>query len=332
MDVLGTLGTLGRVAILDPRVQAPGLTDLFNASMDYFVMPYMDVNDNNVMPDTFFEKYSFLYREDIDSIANEYDTLCIIYSPDLLVNPVGHATHFMEACSYHKEFIDSLLSENTFKRVLWFDNDDITNDPTKIYINPKASITWFKRNYSSLIAYPTNVIPFPFFMFGLTCPLWRILHMPCHSNEKIDRIYWSGGSHGSLEKSYATRESILEFMKPYIQQFFVYPADAYVREVAKSKFALDMNGNGDPNIRTFEILSTDSLLIQQVKYLVWGFDKGEGFSEETIYTTPEECLAKIQRLRADPDLYAKCLANQLYIKNKYFNQSWLLGYITRFVL
>lgn len=61
---------------------------------------------------------------------------------------------------------------------------------------------------------------------------------------------------------------------------------------------------------------------------MWGFDN-EGFSEETVYKTPEECLDKIQRLRADPDLYAKCLANQLYIKNKYFNAAWLASYIER---
>jgi len=321
--------SLGRVAVLDPRVQAPGLTSLFDATMDYFVMPYMDKNDNDVMPDSFFNRYSFLYREDIDSITpDDYDTLCIVYSPNLLVNtPESQSTHFREACAYHKETIDGLVSQ--FKTVLWFDNDDIVDDPTKIYESPFVT-RWFKRNYSSLVKYSPLVTPFPFFMFGLTCPLWRILHRPVVSNEKIDRIYWSGGSHGSLEKSYATRESILNYMKPYIQQFFVYPADVYVSEVAKSKFALDMNGNGDPNIRTFEILSTDTLLIQQVKYLVWGFDEGEGFSEETIYTTPEECLVKIQRLRADPALYNRCLANQNYIKNKYFNKDWLLNYIIEY--
>jgi hypothetical protein len=322
--------SFGRVAILDPRVQSPGLTDLFDASLDYFVMPYNDVNDNNVMPDSFFEKYSFLYREDIDSItAEDYDTLCIVYPPNLMVNPADtHSEHFREACAYHKEFIDSILSTQSFKQVLWFDNDDITDDPTVIY--PSSHVTkWFKRNYCSLVTYSPKVVPFPFFMFGLTCPLWRILHMPYRNPEKIDRVYWSGGSHGSLEKSYATRESILQYMKPHIQQFFVFPADAYVKEVAKSKFSLDMNGNGDPNIRTFEILSTDSLLIQQAKYLVWGFDEGEGFSEETVYKTPEECLEKIERLRADPSLYQKCIDNQLYITRKYFGRQWLALYIQR---
>jgi len=320
--------TFGKVVILDPRVMSPGLTDIFDARYDYFVMPYNDINDNNVMPDSFFERYSFLYREDIDSItSDEYDTLCIVYPPTLLVNPAQtHTQQFKEACAYHKEFIDSLLSTQSFKNVFWFDNDDITDDPSLIY--PSTYVThWFKRNYSSLLTYSQKVVPFPFFMFGLTCPLWRILHRPCINPNKIDRVYWSGGSYGSLEKSYATRKDILQYMKPYIEEFFVYPADVYVQEVAKSKFSLDMNGAGDPNIRTFEILSTDSLLIQQAKYLVWGFDKGEGFSEETIYTTPEECLEKIKRLRADPVLYQKCLENQLYIKRKYFNVDWLRSYI-----
>lgn len=322
--------SLGRVVILDPRVQAAGLTSLFDASMDYFIMPYNNVNDNNVMPDTFFARYSFLYREDLDSItSDDYDTLCIVYPPELLVKPAStHTPEFKAACRYHKEFIDTLLSTQSFKNVIWFDNDDTPEDPTQLYSSPLVT-KWFKRNYSTLVKYSPKVVPFPFFMFGLTCPLWRVLNMPCVNPQKIDRVYWSGGSHGSLEKSYATRESVLSYMAPHIQQFFVYPADSYVMEVAKSKFSLDINGNGDPNIRTFEILSTDSLLIQQWKYLVWGFENGENFSEETIYKTPEECLEKIQRLQRDPALYRKCLENQLYIKNKYFNAAWLASYITK---
>jgi hypothetical protein len=264
---------------------------VFDATMDYFVMPYNDVNDNNVMPDGFFERYSFLYREDVDSItSDDYDTLCIVYPPELLVRPVGHTPEFTAACAYHKEFIDKLLAENTFRNVLWFDNDDLASDPTLIYTCFKP-ITWFKRNYSTRVTYASNVIPFPFFMFGLTCPLWRVLHMPCVNPNKIDRIYWSGGSHGSLEKSYATREEIIEYMKPHMQQFFVYPADAYVAEVAKSKFSLDMNGAGDPNIRTFEILSCKSLRISQKSNIKWNFD--DEFCEETIFNDENEFLEKI---------------------------------------
>jgi hypothetical protein len=104
-----------------------------------------------------------------------------------------------------------------------------------------------------------------------------------------------------------------------------------MEELARSKFCLDLNGLGDPNIRTFEVLCANSLLIQQYKNLVWPFDSGDAFSEETIFKTPEELIDKINALRSDDELYNKCYRNQLYIKNKYFTADWLRLYILRYI-
>ena len=91
-----------------------------------------------------------------------------------------------------------------------------------------------------------------------------------------------------------------------------------------------MNGAGDPNIRTFEVLCSNSLLLQQHKEFVWPFENGDSFSEETIFKTPEEFFLKLKHLRENESLYIKCFENQTYIKNKYFTKEWLREYILDF--
>jgi hypothetical protein len=92
-----------------------------------------------------------------------------------------------------------------------------------------------------------------------------------------------------------------------------------------SKYSLDLNGVGDPNKRTFEILSQGSLLISEHNDLKWPFQ--ESFSEETIFKNADEFISKITKLNSDNELYRKCLYNQLDIYNKYFNKKWIKEYI-----
>jgi len=42
-------------------------------------------------------------------------------------------------------------------------------------------------------------------------------------------------------------------------------------------------------------------------------------------------MANIDKLRADKNLYDKCLANQKYIKHTYFNRGWLRQYMLKFI-
>jgi spore maturation protein CgeB len=94
----------------------------------------------------------------------------------------------------------------------------------------------------------------------------------------------------------------------------------------KSKFSLDLLGVGCPNMRTFEILNTNSLILREYSDLVWPFP--EQFSEETIFKNGKEYIDKVNKLLQNNELYMKCLINQQDIVKKYFNITWIRNYIS----
>ncbi len=318
-----------RIAILDPRIHATGLVKLF-PDADYFVISYPGGRyDLDKTPDRFSRLYGFRYREDIGSITGEnYDALFIVY-----------ACHdFREKdrtdVQYHLEKVLEIVTRSAFRKIIGFSNDDCSFDPS-IECDYLKATRWFKRNYQSTTTYSPNVYPFPFFLFGHVCPLWRVLTETHINSKKIDRVLWGGNTHKSCDPNrhpdYLSRHDLIKSrMRKYVKTVKL-PNHRYLQELSRSLFALDMNGEGDPNNRTFEILTTDSLMIQQFKYLVWPFDAGDAFSEETIYRTPEEFMEKLGRLRADQALYNRCLANQKYLKAKYFTQEWLRSYLLKHI-
>jgi hypothetical protein len=315
-----------RIAILDPRVHAPGLVKVFPHA-DYFVIGCNGHYDLDKTPDRFNHLYGFRYREDIEAITGDnYDALFIVYAC-LDFRVTKHAD-----IQYHLLRILEVLNRSTIKRIIGFSNDDSPFDPAIECGYLKADI-WFKRNYQTTTKYSPNVHSFPFIMFGHVCPLWRVLTETCATFEKIDRVLWAGNickrHDPNRNKGYLSRRSLYKSkLRKHITTVKL-PNHLYLQELSRSRFALDMNGEGDPNYRTFELLTADALIIQQFKYLVWPFDAGDGFSEETIYKTPEEFIDKLARLRGDATLYDRCLANQKRIKTKYFTQEWLQNYLLK---
>ena len=308
-----------RSAILDPRIQAPGLYSVLKDS-DYYVIPYDGNYDLDKTPAKFHSLYNFHYKEELGQIhANNYDILYIVYAFKDFNDPNRADVQ------HHLYHIQSILSKNTFKKVVCFDNHDDNYDPVKEFSGIQAN-TWFKRNFSALVTYSENVFSFPFIIFGHVCPLWSILNINYVEENKINRLLWAGGSYGNTQNYYLPRNYILHNLNDYVTQIEV-PNDIYLKELSKSAFSLDLNGLGDPNKRTFEILCANSLLIQQHKYLIWPFDSGDNFMSMTIFQNPDECKSKVDSLRNDSELYTKCFNNQLYIKNKYFTVEWLSSYI-----
>lgn len=59
----------------------------------------------------------------------------------------------------------NIIKTNTFKTVAIFDNYDYDYDPNIVIDCSKMNILFFKRNYSSVKKYKSNVVPFPFIMF-----------------------------------------------------------------------------------------------------------------------------------------------------------------------
>jgi hypothetical protein len=315
-----------RIAIIDPRIQAPGLVKLF-PDADYFVIKHLGRYDLHKTPDRFYNLYRFRYREDLEALTDaNYDALFIVYACfDFRDKTRADVQH-------HLQKLLEIVDKNPFRQIVGFSNDDSPFDPAAECNYLKANI-WFKRNFQTETTYCPNVLPFPFIMFGPICPLWRVLTEKYTNPEKIDRVLWAGNAssnHGpNRNKDYMSRRELINSRMQTHLTTVNLSNNAYMRELSRSKFALDMNGEGDPNYRTFELLMTDALIIQQFKHLVWPFDDGDAFCEETIYKTPEQFVEKLERLRADPDLYDRCIRMQKYIKGKYFTQEWLRNYIVK---
>jgi hypothetical protein len=165
-------------------------------------------------------------------------------------------------------------------------------------------------------------------MFGEVSIIEKILEKNHSESEKINRIFFTGSLfyHNDEQLGYI-RERFTIYNK--IINIIYNPGRLgytdFLKCIRESKYSLDLNGVGDPNKRTFEILSQGSLMISEYNDLKWPFN--EEFYEETIFKTPEELILKINNLENNQDLYKKCLENQQNIFNKYFNIEWIKKYI-----
>ena len=189
--------------------------------------------------------------------------------------------------------------------------------------------------------YDVNVVPFPFIMFGQTALVEKIdnnnnRNIVRKDADMINRVFWSGSLYTHIDDEYPwlrDRRSIYMQICNLDRNILYNPGhlpyDTFLNEINKSKFTLDLLGVGCPNMRTFEIISTNSLRVAQYSDVVWPFD--EQFSEETIFKDATEFVAKINALNQNPELYRKCLENQHNIVNKYFNKKWIKDYILNYI-
>ena len=312
-----------RVAIFDARIQVPGLVELFPGS-DYYVTHFQGRYDLDKTPQRFETLYGFKFREDLAKVTPaNYDVLCLVYA-------VSDFPPKRDEIRHHYNLIETLVSRGPWKRILFFDNHDWDDNPC---INPAvnrwAVDHWFKRNYQSTVRYADNVHPFPFAIFGHVCPLWRMLRTDAHRARDPNKLTWAGAVYpaGSRHKGLG-RDTLHAALKDTFRTICL-PWEQYFGELATSAFALDMNGEGDPNIRTFEILCSNSLLIQQRKRLVWPFDEGDMWDELTVYDTADECKDKVGLLRKYPLVYQTCLDTQQRLRRKYINRDWMRLYLAR---
>lgn len=128
---------------------------------------------------------------------------------------------------------------------------------------------------------------------------------------------------------YRNRNIIFNEISSYVSYGFNINYHLYLDIINTSKYSLDLNGVGDPNKRTFEILSQGSLRLSEYNDMKWCFN--EDFSEETIFRTGEEFKRKLLRLENDSELYKKCLNRQYELYNKYFNKEWIRNYIENYL-
>ena len=120
-------------------------------------------------------------------------------------------------------------------------------------------------------------------------------------------------------------------LKKYIYNPGKLPYNKFLSEIRISKYSLDLNGVGDPNKRTFEILSQGSLMISEHNDLKWPFEEDDEFNDELKFKDEKEFYKIMDKLNKNPDFYNKCLENQNKIFNKYFNLEWIQSYILHFI-
>lgn len=312
-----------KIAIIDGVNQDIGLKILFPEA-DYYINN-VEVNKNESL-----KKYNIVMKTDWENINDkQYDYLFIIIS--LYDSKKG--TKFYKQNIYnilHKEL--DIINNNNFKKIFVFDNYDYDYDPNDIINNNKITL-FFKRNYNKTKNYKKNVVPFPFIMFGEKSIIEKIEDNCIENinNENIikNRIFFSGSlfTHIDEEINYVrNRRKIYTELIRYIYNPGNLDYPNFIRTIKESKFSLDLNGVGDPNKRSFEILSQGfSLRIGEYNNLKWPFD--ETFCNETIFKDSTDFKIKINNLINDKDLYEKCLNIQNNIFKKYFNKKWIKEYI-----
>jgi hypothetical protein len=319
-----------RIAVIDGVNQDIGLNILFSKEeADYFINNTEIDKSNNMKTHNITPNYDWTKINDTN-----YDYLFII----IALYDAKQGTRFFKQNIYdilcrEMEIIDN----NNFKGVFIFDNYDYDYDPNDIIQNEKITL-FFKRNYNKTKTYRPNVIPFPFIMFGETSIIEKLNKTPIlkpqcieHSS-RIKRIFFSGTlfNHEDHQiKYYRNRNIIYNKIKHLIYNPIQLPYADFLLVLEQSAFALDLNGVGDPNKRTFEILSQGSLRISEYNDLKWPFE--EAFSKETVFTDADTFIHKMQALLNNENLYHQCITNQNYIYNKYFNAKWIKGYIIQHV-
>lgn len=322
-----------KIAIIDTINQDVGLKIVFPDADYYSIVEQFDRS-------IYYNRYNFHCRTDIENITSEnYDTIFII-SP--LYNTMK-IYKGRENTSYNREFdeclckVINIINANSFKHVCIFDNYDYDYDPNVLMdehtIN--SDILFFKRNYNKELTYKNNVFPFPYIIFGYRCNIDMVnnLHPIIPPEKKINRLFFAGSIFTHTDEVYGIvrdRKITLQRLQGVLPEGFLfvsnYSYDQYIAEMCNSKFCLDLLGCGDPNIRTFEIFSTQTLRIAERSKVSWNFP--EDFSEETYFDSPEDLQKKITLLQSNPDLYRKCLDKQNMIVKKYMNPEYLNNYIS----
>ena len=116
----------------------------------------------------------------------------------------------------------------------------------------------------------------------------------------VPRLYFCGTLFNHIDEEYDYYRNRQEIYRE-IQHLIFNPGNTdfqtYLDIINTSKFSLDLNGVGDPNRRTFEILSQGSLRIAEYNDLKWCFN--EEFSEETIFHDANDLKIKINNLIND---------------------------------
>jgi hypothetical protein len=318
-----------KICIIDPVNHMPGLKILFPEA-DYFSHEpnsnFHFIYTSHLTNIDFFFKYNYYYNTDWTLINSDNYSSIIIVLP--LLDMVEGSKWSKKEGIYIMKIINEIINKNNFKYKILFDIYDYDYDPS--IISPINFNIYFKRNYNKNKIYNRNVNPFPCSMFVSPCVLTSILTKKYENKQYINGIFWAGTLFNHIDddfKVYRNRNNIYSKISSYLHTYQGLSHDNFINKIKEYRICLDLQGVGDPNKRTFEILSNGSLLFTNITDLNWGFEEGDAFSEETIFHDENDFFEKSQKLLNNNEIYNKCLNNQKYLVDKYFTKDYMRNYI-----
>lgn len=322
-----------KLCIIDPVAHIPSLKTLFPEAEYYAHEPddfFRFITTHHYTKQQNLENYGFEYRTDWESInSNTYDYLFISVPLADFYNTIS--TELIPYTTRMKEKIKSIIDNNNFKSIILFDTYDYDYDPSVINTDWKVNY-YFKRHYNKTKTYNLNVFPFPYMMFVKPCVLNMVLNSNTNLYEnKINKGLWVGGIYNHIDEKngvYRMREDMFNKIKDHID-YGTFNEYEFINKIKQYKVVVDLIGVGDPNKRTFEILTNGTLILSMCGDLEWGFEDGDQFHPDTFFKTEEEFKYKLDLILNNEEHYKKCLEQQHYIVKKYFNKKWLRIYIER---
>jgi hypothetical protein len=316
-----------KIAIFDPAQHVVGLKLLFEEAHYYSINPHLFFKYQQRNQEDFYNVYNFNYLENLSELNDKkYDILIIVF---VTYDGIFKKSEDAFGADIMLENIRTIIKGNNFKNIFYFDNYDYNYDPAPLLKINDKNITFFKRNYCYDVEYSKNTYSFPFMIFGQPkCILWTLLSTNekyKYSKKEYNEIFFSGALYKHIDSVVGVidREGIHNEIKRYLHTYSSLDNTTYLDIMSKYLMALDLNGLGNPNRRSFEILLTHTLLISQKNKLVWPFE--EKFDENTIFENKDDFIEKLNNLISGNYLIAKEKQDNIF--NKYFNKEWLRNYI-----
>lgn len=270
-----------------------------------------------------------------ENLDNEYEYVVIVW-PIHSFDDFPYTPNVEERRDFFEKIFNDLNKKN-IKRYIYLDGSDraiIKRGLDWLDSNNYRCDIVFKREYRKNFEYDydkNRVFPFPFSVFGKPNPSWILYESKIDYNiDRIDSCFWAGSPiyrNDEFIDEKCDRLSILN--KIYHQLSIKNNLDHkdFLNEMKSHNFFLNLNGTGHLCKRFFEGLSTGSLMLMQETDLIFPFDDGDFFSRETIFSNANEFIEKYNLLKNNKFIYDKCIENQRFIVEKYFNYNWIRNYI-----
>jgi hypothetical protein len=334
--------------IIDPLGHAPNLKNIINNSIYFTRKKHNEYLEGGYYSSSELISYfninlqnELLKLNNTNKFENFFFVICILSTEEKHQGTV-YSTWINMYQKYYNYFINKIKG-----KIIIIDNHGYDYEPS-VYLdkfNFKYDII-LKRccSYRNKHRYNNITKPYPFIMCTSNDPFYKLFNNSIIKNNilnKNNKIFWAGTSFKHDEEyddnnvySHANRTYILDSIQkstPNIIDIKNVPYNKFHYTIASYKYALDLHGCSNHNKRFIEILNTNTLVLAENVDIVWPFEEGDKFSEECFFSTPNELIEIYNKFENNFELYKKCLQNQIYIVEKYFNNKWINNYINNII-